>query len=474
MIDGLKPYPAYQKLDLPWVGSIPISWRVERAKWLFRKMDRIVKEGYDVVTCFRDGTVTLRKNRRLRGFTESIKEIGYQGVQRGDLVIHAMDGFAGAIGVSDSDGKCTPVYSVCQPVSDANSYYYAHVVREMARTQWIMALAKGIRERSTDFRFDMFAAQQVPLPPRIEQDAIVRFLDHADRRIRRYIKAKRRLIALLNEQKQAIIHRAVTRGLDPKVRLKPFLTEWLSEVPSHWSRVPIKRLLARVDYGTSDATTETGRVRVLTMGNIQNGEVTDKSAGRLDHVPDDLLLEHHDLLFTRTNGNPDLVGKIGIYRGTRDDQVSFASYLVRFRVKKPNNPQWMHLLLSSSSFWGYAKSFALVNLQTNLNSTRYVQFSIPVPPPKEQAEIVDAVLSQTASLRSVIARNEDEIELLREYRTRLIAEVVTGKLDVREAAARLPDEFAEQETLECVDVLADGDEASDDADLDAVPEEAEA
>ena len=215
MTGGLEPYPGYKDPGLPWLGEVPEHWDVERAKWLFTKMERPVRETDEVVTCFRDGVVTLRRNRRVGGFTESLKEIGYQGIRRGDLVIHGMDAFAGAVGVSDADGKGTPVYSVCEPAPGANAHYYSYVVREMARSEWILALAKGIRERSTDFRFGEFASQPVPLPPLDEQAAIVRFLDHADRRIRRYIAAKKKLIALLNEQKQAIIDRAVTRGLDP-------------------------------------------------------------------------------------------------------------------------------------------------------------------------------------------------------------------------------------------------------------------
>lgn len=227
MTHRLKPYPAYQDSGVPWLGDIPAHWDTERAKWLFRKMKRPVRPDDDVVTCFRDGTVTLRKNRRVRGFTNALREIGYQGVRKGDLVIHAMDAFAGAVGVSDSDGKCTPVYAVCQPQADSSSYYYAYVVREMARSQWIAALAKGVRERSTGFRFEGFAAQIVPLPPPEEQTAIARYLNHIDRRTRRYIRAQRKLISLLEEQKQAIIQRAVTRGLDPNVRLKPSCVEWL-------------------------------------------------------------------------------------------------------------------------------------------------------------------------------------------------------------------------------------------------------
>lgn len=177
----LKPYPEYKDSGLPWLGEVPAHWQTERAKWLFKKMDRPVDPSYEVVTCFHDGVVTLRKTRRTEGFTESLQEIGYQGVHQSDLVIHAMDAFAGAIGVSDSDGKCTPVYAVCKPKRDANPYYYARVVREMARTHWITVLAKGIRERSTDFRYEAFANQFLPVPPMDEQERLEAFLTHTDK-----------------------------------------------------------------------------------------------------------------------------------------------------------------------------------------------------------------------------------------------------------------------------------------------------
>ena len=250
MAHDLKPYPAYRDSGVPWLGRVPAHWAQERAKWLFKKKNRPVRDTDDVVTCFRDGVVTLRKNRRVRGFTESLKEIGYQGIRRGDLVIHAMDAFAGAVGVADSDGKGTPVYSVCEPVPGTNPHYYAFVIREMARSLWILALARGIRERSTDFRFDDFGSQPVPLPPAADQAAIVRYLDHVDRRIRRFIHAKQKLIALLNEQKQAIIHRAVTRGLDPDVRMKPSGVAWLGEVPAHWKVSKVRRLISFMTSGS--------------------------------------------------------------------------------------------------------------------------------------------------------------------------------------------------------------------------------
>jgi type I restriction enzyme S subunit len=447
MIAGLKPYLAMKDSGVEWFGEVPEHWDIERGKWLFTKMERSVQDADEVVTCFRDGIVTLRKNRRITGFTESLKEIGYQRIQSGDLVIHAMDAFAGAVGVSDSDGKGTPVYSVCKPVSEANAYYYAFMVREMARSQWILALAKGIRERSTDFRFAAFAMQPLPLPPLPEQAAIVRFLNHADRRIRRYIRAKQKLTGLLEEQKQAIIHRAVTRGLDADVPLKPSGVEWLGDVPAHWEVLPIKRAFLSMDYGISESATDNGTIRLLTMGNIKDGVVSIPSSGGVSTVDSYLLLQPNDLLFNRTN-SAELVGKVGLFTGA-DTAVTFASYLVRMRPSYENNPDFLNILLNDFSTLSTARREAIPSLhQSNLNPTRYGRLHIALPRLEEQVEIVRFLRRTTSGPSAAINRTHQEIELLREYRTRLIADVVTGKLDVREATAQLPDEADELEPLE--------------------------
>jgi type I restriction enzyme S subunit len=168
------------------------------------------------------------------------------------------------------------------------------------------------------------------------------------------------------------------------------------------------------------------------MGNIQNGEITVPESGGLDTVPDSLLLENNDLLFTRTNGNPDLVGKVGIFRGSISDKVSFASYLVRLRPNPTHKPEWLHSLLNCTAFWPFARGHALVNLQTNLNSTRYVQFLIPVPPPEEQQNIVNYIKRQTGMLDNLSLSYARQIELLTEYRAALIHECVTGQRAVPE------------------------------------------
>jgi len=474
MIASLKPYPAMKDSSVPWLGEVPVHWGLDRAKWLFRKMDRPLRDRDEVVTCFRDGTVTLRKNRRTRGFTESLKEIGYQGIRRGDLVIHAMDAFAGAIGVADSDGKGTPVYSVCKPAAKVNAHYYAHTLREMARSQWIQALAKGVRERSTDFRFESFGSQLVPLPPFPEQDAIVRFLDSMDRRIRRYVQAKQKLIALLEEHKQAIIHRAVTRGLDPDVRLKPSGVEWLGDVPEHCHVLQVRRLTSFLTSGSRgwaqfySAEGDTfiqsgnlGRSMNLDFRSIQHVRPPTGAEGQRTRVRRD------DLLICITGA---LTGNV-VHVADQPPEASFVNQHVA--LLRPNRgtvvPRYLAYALYSNLGQLQFKSGEYGGTKQGLGLDEVKSTLVPVPPIPEQRMIcseLDEAMGRHALLTTA---EQNEIALLREYRSRLIADVVTGKLDVREAAARLPEEV--EEPPSGADELSDPEEVM--LDNDTVPEEVE-
>ncbi|MCY4354248.1 MAG: restriction endonuclease subunit S [Truepera sp.] len=470
-IPTFKPYPTHKPSGVEWLGNVPAHWDIERAKWLFQKMERPVRDEDEIVTCFRDGVVTLRKNRREAGFTESLKEIGYQGIRQGDLVIHAMDGFAGAIGVADSDGKGTPVYSVCKPRSQVNAYFYAYTLREMARNGWIQALAKGIRERSSDFRYRDFAVQPLPFPPLPEQTAITRFLDYTDRRIQRYIRAKQKLITLLEEQKQAIIHQAVTGQIDvrtgqPYPAYKDSGVEWLGEVPEHWGVIGLKRVLTQLidcEHKTAPAVTESDyfviRTAAVRGGNLhwEGTYCTDSSSYKewtKRGVP-----EPGDVIFTREApaGEACLVPegrRVCLGQRTvllRPDHTQYdPRFLVHMIYAGP--PRTRIQLASQGSTVGHF----------NIDDIGWMP--VLLPPLDEQKQIVEVLQHMTCRIDRARQGSEREVCLLSEYRTRLISDVVTGKLDVREAAAKLPEvdpleTEADLETLEPTTELTEEHEA---------------
>jgi len=441
MIDRLKPYPGYKDSGVPWLGTVPEHWKSERAKNLLSKMDRPVRGEDEIVTCFRDGTVTLRKNRRLRGFTEAFFEFGYQGIRKGDLVIHAMDAFAGAVGVSDSNGKGTPVYAVCQPKPGINASYYAYIVREMARSQWILALAKGIRERSTDFRFEAFGRQRVPLPSTDEQSAIVRFLDHANRRLEKAIRAKRKTIALLNEQKQVIIHRAVTRGLDPNVPLKDSGIPWLGNIPQHWGQQALWTLSKlRIERNP-------GNLPLLSVF-LDRGVIRYEEGGGQVHAPS-LDLSNYQVVHVGDfvlNNQQAWRGSVGV---SSHSGIISPAYIV-LKLSSRFNSHFANYLMRSRAmvdqFVAASKGVGDIQRQVFWPFLRMVQ--VPLPIFDEQRAIVQYLEMATDGLSASITRLEHEISLLREYRTRLIADVVTGKLDVRKEAVSLPEEVEDAESLD--------------------------
>ena len=211
---GLIPDVKMKDSGISWIGEVPEHWEIMQAKNMFKKEKREVQLNDDVITCFRDGQVTLRKNRRTKGFTESITEIGYQGIRKDDLVIHQMDAFAGAVGVSDSNGKGTSVYHCCTPKGDYDTRYYAFLIRKMAFSGFIQSLYKGIRERSSDFNFKIFGNQRLVVPSFVEQQAVVAHIEQRVRQIDDYAAALKSEIEQMQEYKQRLISDTVTGKIE--------------------------------------------------------------------------------------------------------------------------------------------------------------------------------------------------------------------------------------------------------------------
>ena len=205
---GLNPNAEMRDSGIQWIGDMPAHWNVIRGKYILHYMQKPVREDDGVITCFRDGEVTLRSNRREEGFTMSDKEIGYQGIDVGDLVVHGMDGFAGSIGISDSRGKASPVLNVLE--TDQNKRYIMYYLRSMAYSDVFLALATGIRVRSCDLRWNKLAELSYPVPPLNEQNAIVKHIDSVLSKADAVIADKKAQLATLDDYKKSLIFEYVT------------------------------------------------------------------------------------------------------------------------------------------------------------------------------------------------------------------------------------------------------------------------
>jgi type I restriction enzyme S subunit len=208
---GLDPRASIRDSGIEWIGEIPAHWQTRRFKYLFSQSHLPVRPDDGVVTSYRDGQVTLRSNRRLAGYTEAILEGGYQGVRKGQLVLNSMDAFEGAIGVSESDGKCTPEYVVCDSRSgDYLPEYFAYLLREMALARFIQVICNAVRQRAVRIRFNNLASRFMAVPPIEEQRAIVALIKTETERQDVAVALLEQQITKLKEYRSTLINSAVT------------------------------------------------------------------------------------------------------------------------------------------------------------------------------------------------------------------------------------------------------------------------
>lgn len=403
-------YDKYKDSGIAWIGEIPEHWKVKKGKNLFKKEERPVRDNDEIVTCFRDGEVTLRSNRRIDGFTNAMKEVGYQGVRRGDLVIHNMDAFAGAIGVSDSDGKSTPVYSVCTPKNnvEANVYYYAYLLRSYALGGVIQSLAKGIRERSTDFRYKEFGDLYYQQPPIEEQQSIASYLDQKCGEIDKLITLQEEMITKLQSYKQSVITEAVTKGLDKNVPLKDSGIEWIGEIPEHWSVVKIK-YLAKIKSGDSISSNEIMQEGIYEVygGNGLMGFCNKKNVDGVN-----IIIGRVGALC----GNVRLISESKFITDNALISNCFDNALYSY----------MYIMLKAANLNNLNTS----NAQPLITGSKVLNVSLPIPPLSEQQSIADYLDQKCSEIDELISIKQQKIEKLKDYKKSLIFECVTGKRKV--------------------------------------------
>ena len=433
-------YPNYQSLRSRWVTRVPEHWSLLRAKNFLREVDDRSKTGEEKL-------LSMRMQRGLVPHNDvSVKRIapenliGYKKAQPDELVLNRMQAGNAMFFCNRQSGLVSPDYAVFRLLRDDSPEYLGQLFRSWPMRGLFRSESKGLGTGTSGFLrlySDRFAALEIPLPPRPEQDQIVAYLRVQDMHIARFIKAKRDLIKLLTEQKLRIIDRAVTRGLDASVRLKSSGVEWLGEVPEHWEVAFIKHIsdvrFSGVDKHSYDDETP---VRLCNYTDVyKNVRITDdmdlmRATATAAEIAR-LTLRAGDVILTKDSETPDDIGvpawvpedlpgvvcayHLGLLRPVSDRVLG--EFLFR-AIGSARTAQQFHVLATGVT------RFALGKHDVK-NAV------IALPPVAEQEKICRWITDECQPLDDAIARAEEEIKLIREYRDRLIADVVTGQVDVR-------------------------------------------
>ncbi len=437
MTTSFLPYDGYRDTGLRWLPSVPMHWNLKRAKLMLRELNARSDTGAETLLSVSQYVgVTPRKKREGTDEQDTRSEslIGYKIVCPGDMVVNIMLAWNGSLGVSAYAGVVSPAYCVYRFGPGAFPDYYHNLLRTEIYKGRVKVDSRGVVDSRLRLYTDNLFCIELLQPPLEEQYAIVRFIRHLDQRVNRLIQAKRQLIALLNEQKQAIIHRVITRGLDPSIPFKPSGIPWIGDIPQHWELRRLKWVL-RLQRGFD-----------LPADRRSPGIVPVYSSG--GHI------DNHDVALASP---PGIV--IGRYGST--DAVFFVTdpywphnTALFTTTLYDNHPRWCFYLLRSFSKGAHAGKSAV----PGVDRKDLFNIVVPRPPIAEQGALAATIDNQLAEVDRSIVSITKEIDLLREYRTRLVADVVTGQLDVRDLD--LPD--VDDVPVNLIDELDDCDDVPDD------------
>ncbi len=463
-------YPAYQESGLPWVPKVPQGWNVLRNGRLFAHR---VQTGFPDLPILE---VSLRTGVRVRDM-ENLKrkqvmsqKEKYKRAAKGDIAYNMMRMWQGALGPAPVDGLVSPAYVVIKPFEEANSTYYSYLFRTDAYMREVNKFSRGIVADRNRLYWDQFKQMPALVPPRPEQDQIVAYLRAQDAHIARFIKAKRDLIGLLTEQKQTIVEGAVTQGLNGPVTKRGSGIDWVARIPAHWETCKLKHIAL---FNPSRSESAARRLSDEAVSFLPMECIT--SDGKLQNVESRNISEVWEG-YTYFRRNDVVMAKItpcfengkGGLLDTLPMDIGFGTteFIVLRPVVRRVRPAFLATLLSLKTFrilGADAMTGAAGQQRVPLDFVK--NFQIALPPLEEQDEILVSLGTATEEQDSAIERIKSEIALIREYRDRLIADVVTGQVDVRGWVPG-PDDVVIEEDLAALggDEEIDTDEADDDGD----------
>lgn len=446
MIDGLRPYPEMKPSGVDWLGDMPAHWDVLRSKYVFREVDSRSTTGEEMHLSMSQRLGLVPANQVEKSLV-SESYIGAKLVAEDDLVLNRLKAHLGVFGHAKQPGLISPDYTVLRPTHYANVRFFEYVLRSPACRAELRTRAKGIVEGFWRLYTDDFYDIRLPVPPIDEQRLIVRFLDWHGAQTAKLIRAKKRIIALLNEQKQAIIHCAVTRGLDLNAKLKPSGIPLLGDVPAHWE---VKRLKhwAGINQRTLSQNTDPDYA-------FDYVDISAVATGYLSATPERMRFESSPSRARRIVQQGDtLISTVrtylkAIYHVDRPWPDLIASTGFAVLTPKPTiDARFFGFVLQSKTFVDQVVANSIGVAYPAISETRLGSLHVCLPPSRQEQEgIINHLQTATVDFDRSIEATQHEIALIQEFRARLIADVVTGKLDVRAAAAALP-EVTDLEAIE--------------------------
>lgn len=432
-------YEAYRPARMRWLPPVPEHWNEQRAKTFFHEVDERSKTGQEELLSVSHLTgVTPRSQKNVTMF-KAASYVGSKLCRPCDIVINTLWAWMAALGASRHAGIVSPAYGVYRPRSadNFNPAYLDYLLRTRAYVAEYIGRSTGIRSSRLRLYPNQFLDIPLIQPPRPEQDLIVSFLRAQDAHIARFIKAKRDLIALLTEQKWRIIDQAVTRGLDSAVSLKPSGIEWLGEIPEHWD-VALFKHIADVRFSGVDKHSHAHETPVR-LCNYTDVYKNDRITGDMDLMQATatsaeiarLTLKSGDVIITKDSETPD---DIAVPAWVPEDLpgVVCAYHLGLLRPESDRvRGEFLFRAIGSTRIAEQFHVLATGVTRFALSKHDVKNAVIPLPPVPEQEAISRWIADECQPLDEAILRAKEEIDLIREYRDRLIADVVTGQVDVR-------------------------------------------
>jgi type I restriction enzyme, S subunit len=426
-------YPAYRESGLPWVPLLPEGWQVLRNGRLFGHRVEIGFPDLPILEVSLRTGVRVRDMENLKRKQVMSQKEKYKRAIKNDIAYNMMRMWQGAVGPAPVDGLVSPAYVVVKPYAEANSSYYSYLFRTAVYMQEVNKFSRGIVADRNRLYWESFKQMPSLVPPRPEQDQIVAYLRAQDADIARFIKAKRDLIKLLTEQKLRIIDHAVTRGLDPSITLKSSGIEWLGEVPAHWDISRLKYCVSQIHAGGTPDTGVDGYwsdssdgIPWLLIADVTRADRVVASKKRVTQAGLEskrlTVVPAGAVLYTMYAS----IGKAAIL------EIDAAINQAILGLEPKSNvlaPEFLFFWLRSLE--RHIKNLASTSTQANLNAAKVKALPIFLPSVEEQKLICRWIKNECRIFEDAIARTEEEIKLIREYRDRLIADVVTGQVDVR-------------------------------------------